>query len=58
MISAFSPFFAFLGWPAHNFVNIATTARAITTPIKMNTMLLIYAVVSGVGKDKHLRCRS
>jgi hypothetical protein len=47
-----------LGWPAHSFVNIATTARAITTPIKMNTMLLIYAVVSGVGKDKHLRCRS
>ncbi len=58
MISAFSPFFAFLGWPAHNFVNIATSARAITTPMKMNTMLLIYAAVSGVGKNKHLLCRS
>jgi hypothetical protein len=30
-----------LGLPAHVFANIANTARAVTTPMKMNTMLII-----------------
>lgn len=52
MISAFSPFFAFLGAPANSFVNIATSAAAITTPMTMITMLLIYAAFSDVGNNK------
>ena len=50
MISALSPFFAFLGEPAHTFVNIATTATAIVTPMQMNMVLLIYAAFPAVGK--------
>jgi hypothetical protein len=40
MISALSPFFAFLGAPAHTFINTATSGTAITTPTKMSTMLI------------------
>jgi hypothetical protein len=40
MISALSPFFAFLGAPAHTFINIATTGTAITTPTTMNATLI------------------
>jgi hypothetical protein len=41
MISPCSHFSALLGLPAHVFANIANTARAVTTPMKMNTMLII-----------------
>lgn len=41
MISPFSHFSALLGSPAHVFTNIANTARAVTTPMKMNAMLII-----------------
>lgn len=43
MISPFSHFSALVGSPACAFANIATTARAVTTPMKMNTKLIIYA---------------
>ena len=43
MISAFSHFSAFLGSPRFAFANIATSARAVTTPMKMNTKIIIYA---------------
>jgi hypothetical protein len=43
MISPFSHFSALLGSPEYAFANIATaaTARAVTTPMKMNTKLII-----------------
>lgn len=43
MISPFSNFSALVGSPADVFATIANTARAVTTPMKMNTMLIIYA---------------
>ena len=45
MISPFSPFSAFLGLNARVFANRVNTARTVTTPMKMNTMLAIYAAV-------------
>jgi hypothetical protein len=37
-----------LGSPAHVFANIANTATAVTTPMKTNTMLIIYAAFLAV----------
>jgi len=57
MISAFSRFSALLGSPAHAFAN-TNTARAVTTPMKMNKMLIIYGaflacVVTSVVQDRN-----
>src|SRR3989442_14657138 len=48
MISPFSHFSAFLGPPAHVFAKIANTATAVSTPLKTNTMLIIYAAFFAV----------
>ena len=48
MISPLSHFSALFGSPAHVFANIANTATAVTTPMKTNTMLIIYAAFLAV----------
>ena len=48
MISAFSDFSALLGSPARVFANIANAATAVTTPMKTNMMLIIYAAFLAV----------
>ena len=48
MISPFSHFSAFLGSAAHAFANLANTARPVTTPMKLNTKLIIYAFLACV----------
>ena len=55
MISPFSHFSALLGLPAHVFANIANTARAVTTPMKMNTKLIIYAAFLASWSKQVLR---
>jgi hypothetical protein len=45
MISAFSRFSALLGLLAKVLANIPNTARAVTTPVKINTMPIIYAAL-------------
>ena len=45
MISLFSPSSAFLGLAACVFANRVNAASAVTTPMKINTMLIIYAAV-------------
>jgi hypothetical protein len=42
MISPFSHFSALLRSPLPIFANVANTARAVTTPMKVNTMPVIY----------------
>jgi len=55
MISPRSHFSALLGSPPHVFANIANAAREVTTPMKMNTMLIIYAAFLAYGQSSGSR---